>query len=165
MPIDYIAESEKFRPATIEILLVAEAPPPDGKSYFYVPKRLHNKRSVRDDRCLPATIFHHYFGRRPANEIEYRELLLRLKMCRIFLVDILDRPTRVRDNPEGLATVKAAIPRLRDNLRHRGFTIDEARMTFLLARNSYKKLLRDVFPRAKLVRWIDFRMNKSDRDT
>jgi hypothetical protein len=33
---------------------------------------------------LPATIFNHYFGRRPADTNEYRDLLLRLKELGVF---------------------------------------------------------------------------------
>ena len=79
MTIDYLAASEKYRPEVIEILLVGEAPPPSGKAYFYVPTTLRRAKSIRDNRTLPATIFHHYFQKLPVTEDEYAALLWRLK--------------------------------------------------------------------------------------
>ena len=64
MPIDYISEAEKYRPDTIKTLLVGEAPPPNGQTYFYLPRELKNSGTIRNDRSLPATIFCHYFGKR-----------------------------------------------------------------------------------------------------
>ena len=79
MPINYLRGSEIYRPDTIKTLLVGEAPPPNGESYFYVPQNPNNNRLVRDDRTLPATVFNHYFGRRPNDGKEYRAFLFRLK--------------------------------------------------------------------------------------
>ena len=158
MLIDYLSESEKYRPANIQTLLVGEAPPPTETSYFYVPVNLRNTQSIRNDRSLPATIFNHYFGRRPADKIEYQDFLLRLRELGVFLVDIFDRPIMVRNNPEGLEKIVEAIPMLPAKLRDRGILVDEKIMIFLLARNNYKRKIRETFPNAKLVSWIDFRM-------
>ena len=96
-PINYFEESEKFKPKEVKILLVGEAPPPSGKTYFYVPKPMSNKRPIKDDRSLPATIFYHYFKERPETVERYIELLNKLKDMGIFLVDIIDEPIRISD--------------------------------------------------------------------
>jgi len=84
MVIDYFAQSEKYRPEVIETLLVGEAPPPNGTRYFYLPARLRRAKSIRDNRSLPATIFHHYFSELPDDEEQYANFLLRLKKQRVF---------------------------------------------------------------------------------
>lgn len=88
MPINYFQESEKYRPDIIKNLLVGEAPPSSGKTYFYVPKALSDDIPIRDHRTLPATIFYHYFQTRPISKNEYTDLLLLLKKKGIFLIDI-----------------------------------------------------------------------------
>jgi len=88
MPINYFQESEKYRPDIIKNLLVGEAPPSSGKTYFYVPKALSDDIPIRDHRTLPATIFYHYFRTRPISKNEYTDLLLLLKKKGIFLIDI-----------------------------------------------------------------------------
>ena len=162
MPIDYIAESDKYRPDNSQTLLVGEAPPPNRTSYIYVPENMRNAQNVQNDRSLPATIFNHYFGRRPADKNEYRDFLLRLKKLGVFIVDIYDQPIKVRNNQKGLEKIVVAIPKLRGKLRDRGILVDEKRMIFLLARKNYTRQIRENFPNAKLVRWIDFRMDGSD---
>ena len=137
MPIDYIAESDKYRPDNIQTLLVGEAPPPNRTSYIYVPENMRNAQNVQNDRSLPATIFNHYFGRRPADKNEYRDFLLRLKKLGVFIVDIYDQPIKVRNNQKGLEKIVMAIPKLRGKLRDRGILVDEKRMIFLLARKNY----------------------------
>ena len=115
--IDYLAQSEKYRPEVVETLLIGEAPPPNGKSYFYLPSAVRNNVSIVRNRSLPATIFHHYFKKLPVDEGEYDELLLKLKKLRVFLVDILDEPIRVRASPEGVGRIIQAIPKLRAELK------------------------------------------------
>lgn len=158
VPIDYLAQSEKYRPRVIETLLVGEAPPPSGTKYFYLPTTLRRNVPIERNRSLPATIFHHYFKRLPRDEAEYHELLLKLQELGVFLVDILDEPTRIRGSEEGIRRVIAAIPHLRSKLRRRDIQVEDERVAFLLARGSYKRWLRDAFPRSTLIRWIDFRM-------
>src|SRR5262249_42960003 len=84
MAIDYLALSEAYRPAVIRTLLVGEAPPPSGASYFYLPALLHKPPHIRDNRSLPATIFYHYFHQVPESKDEYAVFLSRLKDLGIF---------------------------------------------------------------------------------
>ena len=92
MPIEYFNQSEKFRPIKINTLLVGEAPPPNGKSYFYVPKT-----GLREE-SLPATIFNHYFGEIPKTKERYKVLLEKLRDdLGIFLIDIYEKPIRIRE--------------------------------------------------------------------
>ena len=158
MSIDYLAQSEKYRPGAIETLLIGEAPPPNGKRYFYLPTTMGNNLPIERNCSLPATIFHHYFKTLPADEEEYHELLLRLKQLRVFLVDIVDEPTRVRGSPDGVRRVIEAIPKLRAKLKRRTINIEDKRIVFLLARNKYRKEIRKAFPESSLVPWMDFRM-------
>lgn len=162
MAIDYVAQSEAHRPAVIETLLVGEAPPPSGNSYFYLPTTLCSTKSIRDNRSLPATIFYHYFQRLPSDEGQYSELLLELKRRGVFLVDILDEPVKVRDSPEGVQQIVGAIPKLREKLRRRNIDVPEDCITFLLARKTYQKSLKAEFPRSRLVPWIEFRMQRAE---
>jgi len=163
MTIDYFTESEKYRPKRIETLLVGESPPPSGKSYFYVPKPMSNSRPIRSDTSLPATIFYHYFLKRPETEAEYVDLLLRLKENGIFLIDICDDPVRVRGNKgvikKNLDRIIEEIPRLRNKMASRKISVAENDIIFLLARRNYLKYIREEFPTAKYFRWIDFRLS------
>ena len=158
---DYIAQSEKYRPEVIETLLIGEAPPPNGKTYFYLPTTLRNNVPIARNRSLPATIFQHYFQRLPVDEEEYRELLAKLKQLCVFFVDIVDEPIRVRGSPEGVRRIIEAVPKLRAKLVRRNIVIDDERIIFLLARKGYQKRIRDAFPKSSLVRWKDFRMGTS----
>lgn len=163
MPIDYFKESEKYKPDTVTTLLVAEAPPPSGESYFYVPKPMNNNRPIRTDQSLPATIFYHYFQTRPETEEEYVQLLLRLKGMGIFLMDISDEPIRIRQGyqiiQENLDRLVAEIPNLRGRIRSRGIDVPDENIKFLLPRLHYRRHLRAEFPNARYYRWIEFRMN------
>jgi hypothetical protein len=96
MGIDYLRESDKYRPKTIKTLLVGEAPPFSGKTYFYAPCMLPNAIPVENDRSLPATIFNHYFQERPRTTGQYINFLLKLKEKGIFLIDICTEPIKVR---------------------------------------------------------------------
>lgn len=163
---DYFEESEKFRPKDVKILLVGEAPPPSGKTYFYVPKPMSNKRPIRDDRSLPATIFYHYFRKRPETVERYIELLNKLKAMGIFLMDIVDSPIKISDrnlkwgiNQENLEYLVSQIPLLRNKIRSRGIDIEDENIIFLLARKHYRKYLDEAFPKSQKIRWIDFRLS------
>jgi hypothetical protein len=48
------------------------------------------KSKIEDDTSLRATIFNHYFGRRPNDRNEYLEFLICLKERAIFLIDIIN---------------------------------------------------------------------------
>jgi len=165
MPIDYLNESEKYRPDVIETLLVGEAPPPNGQTYFYMPTALNNRRAIRDDSSLPATIFCHYFLRRPEGKKEYVKFLNCLKKRGVFLVDIYDQPIKVRGSTEGELKIVEAIPNLYEKLRERNIDMKMQRTIFLLARNSYTKYIRRYFPYAERIPWIKFRMANLENPT
>lgn len=159
MAINYLTESEKYRPKRIMTLLVGEAPPPNRKTYFYVPNTKPVKVNIEKDRSLPATIFNHYFGKRPENDVEYYLFLRELQREGIFLIDICDEPIKVRDSMEGLQRIIDEIPMLRGKMKGRGILVPDEDIIFLLARPNYKKLLRKEFPVSQMIRWIDFRMS------
>jgi hypothetical protein len=158
MAIDYIKEAEKYRPEVIKTLLVGEAPPPNGQTYFYLPKELKNNTSIRNDRSLPATIFCHYFGKRPEGGKEYIQFLNQLKNMGVFLVDIHDEPIKVRGSAEGEQKIIDSIPKLYEKLQSRHINMKDQRTIFLLARNSYAKHIRMHYPYAECYPWIKFRM-------
>ena len=155
---NYIELAEAFRPEEIRILLIGEAPPPNGTSYFYLPRVLPDAVSIRDDRSLPTTIFYHYFKERPTTIARYRELLLQLKAMGVFLVDIYGEPIQVRNHPENQAVILNAIPTLKERLELRNIIVNEAQMIFLVPRGGYKRTIRECFPAARIVTWIDFRL-------
>lgn len=144
MPIDYTAEAGKYRPSRITTLLVGEAPPASGTAYFYVPRELSTALPIENDRGLPATIFLHYFGRRPTSINEYIDLLLALKANGIFLVDICDEPIRVRGSSEGICRIISKISRLREKFGSKGIIVPDTSIVFLLARRNYKSAIRCV---------------------
>lgn len=61
--INYSLEIEKYRPKVIKTLLIGEAPPLNGKTFFYLPKQINFMNSIENNTSLPATIFNCYFGR------------------------------------------------------------------------------------------------------
>src|SRR5688572_1435701 len=164
MDLDYFALSEKYRPAVIETLLVGEAPPPTGASYFYSPRRMPKiERPVREDNSLPATIFNHYFCSRPKDEQEYELFLLLLKAKGVFLIDVCDFPVKVGDrkspngvSPHGLALIEKEIPLLRRKMEQRKIEVADDRIIFLLPRHHYRRLIVREFPSSRAVRWVTF---------
>lgn len=165
MAINYFNESGKYRPEkigkTIKILLVSEAPPSSGTTYFYVPRRMSDRIPIQKDRSLPATIFNHYFGKRPTTIDEYVNFLVKLQEKGIFLIDICDEPIKVRGNPNGIQRIIREIPKLRTKMEERKINIADEDIVFLLARNSYIKYIRREFPNSKFIRWIDFRISRT----
>ena len=165
--INYIKEAEKYRPKVIKTLLVAESPPPCGKKYFYLPPReqvVKMPRDIENDRSLPATIFYHYFKTRPETKKAYIDLLNKLKERQIFLIDIYDRPIKVRNNEKNQQIILNEIPNLRKKMKERYIDVKDEDIIFLLPRNrlagkSYKKVIKKYFPQSKVIRWKDFRMN------
>lgn len=161
--INYFGESEKYRPEKVRTLLIGEAPPASRKTYFYVPKPMDDSIPIRADRSLPATIFNHYFGLRPATAEAYEKLLRRLQEeLRIFLIDISDEPIRVRGNPDGVEYVKKQIPNLRIKIAERGIEVPDRNIIFLLARKDYSKEIRLQFPESERIPWIDFRLCRTE---
>jgi len=161
MVIDYQNEAEKYRPDLIQTLLVGEAPPSRGDTYFYVPKLLSSKLSIEDDASLPATIFHHYFQNRPASIGEYELDLRRLKDMGIFIVDIYDEPIEVRRQRENMKLIIYEIPKLREKLAARDIIIQDENMIFLMARKGYESTISQVFPTARKFYWKEFRLSSS----
>ena len=159
MAIKYRAESKKYEPGHIQTLLVGEAPPANGKTYFYVPKPMNPEVSSERQANLPGTVFGHYFRSIPAREEEYANLLTRLKKRGVFLIDICDEPIKVRNSPEGVARIIAEIPKLRSKLKRRKIRISEDKIIFLHARRDYTRELRSAFPNSKHTCWMCFRMN------
>jgi hypothetical protein len=162
-PINYFQESEKYRPRRVRTLLIAEAPPPSRTKYFFLPRAMSNKVPLEKDTSLPATIFHHYFKKRPRNVDEYIDFLKRLGGAGIFLMDIVDKPIRIRErggiNQNNLQYLISKIKTLRTRIKDRGISIDDENIIFLLPRQHYKKQLDEEFPRSKKIRWIDFRLS------
>ncbi len=157
MTLDYHALSERYRPEQITTLLVGEAPPPSGASYFYLPAPLRVAANIRENRSLPATIFYRYFKRLPSDTGEYESMLSALKDRGVFLIDICDEPIRVRNHPPGLRRIVDEIPRFRARLAARKLAVEDSAITFLLARTTYRTILKAHFPESNLIRWIDFR--------
>ena len=162
-PINYFQESEKYRPKTVRTLLIAEAPPPTGTKYFYVPRAMPTKVPMEKDTSLPATIFQHYFKKRPETVDEYIDFLNRLRGAGIFLIDIADEPIRIREkggiNQENLQYLISKIKTLRTKIRERRIIIDDEDIIFLLPRLHFKKRLEEEFPKSEKIRWIDFRLS------
>ena len=162
-PINYFQESEKYRPKTVRTLLIAEAPPPTGTKYFYVPRAMPTKVPVEKDTSLPATIFQHYFKKRPETVDAYIDFLNRMRGAGIFLMDIADEPIRIRErggiNQDNLQYLISKIKTLRTRIKNRGIFIDDENILFLLPRKHYKKQLDEEFPNSKKIRWIDFRLS------
>lgn len=73
--IDYLIESKKFKPDKVTTLLIGEAPPPNERTYFYVPQEMNPNRDIRSYSSLPATIFYHYFKTIPDTIEKYQSLL------------------------------------------------------------------------------------------
>jgi hypothetical protein len=162
-PINYFQEAERYRPQTVKTLLVAEAPPPTGTKYFYVPRAMSDKVPVEKDTSLPATIFHHYFKKRPKTVEEYNDFLNELRGIGVFLMDIADEPIRIREkggiNQDNLRNLIGKIKALRTRIKDRGISIDDEDIIFLLPRQHYKKQLHEEFPNSRKIRWIDFRLS------
>lgn len=157
--INYKEESKKYRPIKISILLVGEAPPPSGKKYFYVPTILRNHLPIIKDSSLPATVFQHFFQKRPEGESEYIDMLKKLQAKGIFLIDLVDEPIKVRNNPEGLLKVRTGVSNFRKKMQKLDIFIDDKNIIFLLARNNYSAQIKAEFPESERISWIKFRMN------
>jgi len=156
--IDYFKESKKYVPKKIKTLLVGESPPPNCKTYFYIPKVPVKEVS------LPSTIFKHYFKKNPLTEEEYEQMLKKLQQKGIFLIDIYDKPIKIRDRnqPKGinipnLNRLKSQIPKLKEKIKNRRIAIEEENIIFLLARQHYKRELKEQFPHSQMIAWKKFR--------
>lgn len=84
---EYIKIAQYYKPVEIKVLLVGEAPPSNGKTYFYVvPEK--EKLKIHDS-SMAATIFNHYFDTIPKERGEYKRFLNCLKDRGVFLIDII----------------------------------------------------------------------------
>ena len=172
---NYKKLSEKFKPDTIKVLLIGEAPPPNGKTYFYaVPEKYPTRKSsIEDDTSLPATIFNHYFGRRPNDTKEYEQFLECLKEKGVFLIDIINLPLEIRKkdkslNQENISTLvsDSNLNDLSERVKKLPVT-NETKIIFLMARKNYQKKLKDSIKNKfhtepTYISWKDFRMNTKD---
>ena len=160
--IKYFKEAEKYRPKRIKTLLIGESPPLNNKSYFYIPpKKFPLFRSRRFDISLPSTIFYHYFNKIPKFTKEYINFLNKLRKKGIFLVDIYNKPLKVRGNKENQKKIIKSISSLKKRLLKRKIDINkigEENVIFLVARKGYKVEIEKYFQNVKTFNWIDFRM-------
>ena len=163
---NYIELAETYRPEKIEVLLIGEAPPPNGKNYFYKVPDIYPVKSVEieDDTSLPATIFNHYFGKRPISPTEYEKFLKCLQSRRVFLIDIFNEPIKIRNGRKGI--IKENLEKLisTQNLKVLKDRIDDltdpkTKIIFLLARNNYLKNLRQSFKDVSFINWKCFRLD------
>lgn len=162
--LDYHKLANTYRPEKIKTLLIGEAPPPRGKTYFYLPIIMSTAHPIDTDQSLPATIFNHYFHRRPTSEKEYDEFLSELKRKGIFLIDIFNKPIKVRENTENQQIIIDAFPKIREKIKKMSIEIEDDEIVFLMPRTrlvdqSYKKLIEQFFPNANKYRWKDFRLS------
>lgn len=161
MTLIYKEIAEEYKPIKVKTLLIGEAPPPNGTSYFYVPKV-----PVREI-SMPSTVFHHYFGKKPVTVVEYIYFLKLLKKHKIFLIDICDIPLRITNkahkgwiDPEQLEILKSNIPKLKNKINLRKIIIPEEKIIFLPARNKYNRQIRENFPKSKIISWANFRRSR-----
>jgi len=168
MKLNYNSLSNQYKPTKIKILLIGEAPPPNGKTYFYkVPDNYSPKKTIEGDYSLSATIFNHYFGRRPNDRHEYEDFLNLLKRDGIFLIDMYKYPEDFRGNKELRRKLFTDINIEKLLIEIKSLKNEESfKIIFLLARNYLKcqlDILRERFPTADLIRWKEFRMNTSEK--
>jgi len=153
-----------YKPTEIKILLIGEAPPPGGKTYFYkTPEKYTPTNKIESDTSLPGTIFNHFFKRRPLNTEEYGKFLDKLKRHGIFLIDIYEAPIKIRGNLEESLPIVFSEQNI-DDLKQRVNKLisPDTTIVFLLARSypkRYLSRLKAVLGNAEFVRWIEFRMN------
>jgi len=154
--INYSDLANKYKPDIIDTLLVGEAPPQSGKSYFYLPVNQVNAGS------LPGTVFIHYFGILPQSKKEYIYFLEQLRRRRIWVIDIIDEPVEVWinrskwiKNPAGINKISNNLPSLKKRIAE--LNINERDVTFLLARNDYASKVRTLFPNSIKTTWSKFR--------
>ena len=159
--LDYATLANQYKPNHVETLLIGEAPPNNGEKYFYKIASDYTIKGVKveEDASLPATIFNHYFNRRPNDAIEYEDFLKQLKQRGIFLIDMFEAPIEVRGNRENSKVILSQANIL--DLKHRisQYVQDERKIIFLLARNGYSTELKKTFPLAQYFSWKEFRMS------
>jgi len=164
--INYVELARKYKPETIKVLLIGEAPPPNGTSYFYkIPDKYPSRNTtIENDISLPATIFNHYFGQRPKDPNEYSRFLECLKESGIYLIDIINEPLEIRKKDKSLNQENINKLISTENLndlesRINSLKNNDSKVIFLLARTKYLKSLRIKFPNYSFVTWKCFRLD------
>lgn len=164
---DYNTLAKKYKPEAIKTLLVGEAPPPDGKTYFYKIPDVYSipKSKIEDDSSLRATIFNHYFGRRPNDRSEYEKFLICLQKRGVFLIDIYDENLVIKKrgqpfngvNIEKLVSAEN-IKKLKDKISK--LVTPETKVIFVIPTGRpYTKELLKEFPNISCVNWKCFRLD------
>ena len=158
MPIDYAGLAKKYQPKHVKTLIIGETPPPNGTSFFYLPKM--RSKEYR----LPSVVFRHYFGKLPFSADEYKLMLDKLTKNNIFVMFICDTPLRISNrifskgyDPEELTKLISHIPHLREKISSRGIDIPAEKIIFLPARNYCDRHIRKFFPNSQIISWEDFR--------
>ena len=154
--INYSKLANNYRPDKIKTLLVGEAPPQSGKSYFYLPVDKVHPGS------LPGTVFIHYFGILPQSKKEYAYFLDELKRRGIWMIDITNVPENVwlnkrkwEKNEEAIQRIANQLPKLKQRISDLG--VNEKDVIILLARNDYASKVRALFPNSVKTSWSKFR--------
>lgn len=157
---DYQIYANQYKPNVIDTLLIGEAPPNNGKNYFYKvpPNYKPSGQHLIKDTSLPSTIFGHYFKSRPQNSREYDLLLKQLSDRKVFLIDMFEAPIEVRNNRKNMGIIlsESNLKDLADRVSSLVHT--NTKIIFLLARKGYEKRLKQKFSNAKFSYWKDFRI-------
>jgi hypothetical protein len=161
----YEIMAKKYFPNEVNVLLIGEAPPQNGSYFYKVPEKYPLRKStIVDDTSLPATVFNHYFGRRPQDAKEYAKFLERLKEAGVFLIDIINEPIEIRkkDNTLNQENIDRliSVANLNDlETRINSLIKENTKVIFLLARTKYLKILRIKFPKYSYITWKCFRLD------
>lgn len=156
---DYQALANQYKPGQVITLLISEAPPSDGESYFYKvpPNYKLDDKSIENDDSLPAAIFSHYFQKQPKDTVEYEAYLQQLKQQGIFYIDLLEAPIDLSCNPDSInelvnkSTINDLKYRIAEHMQN------EQNIIFLFSRNGYEAELKKNFPLAQFFTWKDFK--------
>ncbi len=161
MPLDYNALAKSYKPKVIKTLIIGEAPPSCGTKYFYKAFQM-SKAKLENDYSLPATIFGHYFGKKPTDIDEYEKMLRVLQSNNIFLIDIHDEPIQVATRKNGtnranMQKVKDSICLLKNKIQFVCGGLPEE-IIYLMPRGGYKRLLKALCLNSSYYGWKEFRI-------
>jgi hypothetical protein len=167
MPINYKKLSKKNKPlGNIKTLLIGEAPPPNGTTYFYLPGESRLHILIEDDNSLPATIFNHYFDNRPNDKIEYQKFLDILKQNGIFLIDMHEKLLQIRLRKElkleNVEKVRQQIPMLKERIKNIKGVTKKTKVIFLMPHPVYNAAIHNFFTNPTIKSWKEFRMDTSE---